>query len=247
MLAQQQPEEQLLMYWIGGVGCQEVLYQDPRDVKAYQLLIQSGICLKVCTGTTMQFNLSPSFQGTTYSNPIWNINPGVGGQIINQNGYFCTIKWGSGVGSVDANVNTANGILDLQDLCVELIKNPLAAFTLAPNQTALSPQDLRVCSLETFFFNNLSNANGGSVIEDYLWDFGDGQTSSEQNPTHVYTNPGSYTIKLTIYNGCNCSNTSVRKIEVSQKGLDITCAAVVCEGQRATYSVPLNVEFGCER
>ncbi len=32
----------------------------------------------------------------------------------------------------------------------------------------------------------------------WLWDFGDGQTSTEQNPTHVYWMPGKYSVTLTI-------------------------------------------------
>ena len=31
----------------------------------------------------------------------------------------------------------------------------------------------------------------------YLWDFGDGQTSSEQNPTHEYSSAGDFTVSLT--------------------------------------------------
>ncbi len=34
----------------------------------------------------------------------------------------------------------------------------------------------------------------------YFWDFGDGQTSTQKNPTHTYTVNGSFTIKLIAYN-----------------------------------------------
>ena len=34
----------------------------------------------------------------------------------------------------------------------------------------------------------------------WLWDFGDGTTSTEQNPTHTYSAPGVYTVKLTASN-----------------------------------------------
>ena len=34
-----------------------------------------------------------------------------------------------------------------------------------------------------------------------LWDFGDGQTSEELNPTHVYLRPGLYAVKLTVKRG----------------------------------------------
>ena len=34
----------------------------------------------------------------------------------------------------------------------------------------------------------------------WLWDFGDGETSPEQNPTHIYSLAGTYTVKLTVSN-----------------------------------------------
>jgi PKD repeat protein len=35
-------------------------------------------------------------------------------------------------------------------------------------------------------------------IESYLWNFGDGATSTDQHPTHTYSSPGEYTVVLTI-------------------------------------------------
>ncbi len=35
------------------------------------------------------------------------------------------------------------------------------------------------------------------VPTSWLWDFGDGSTSTEQNPCHMYTKPGQYTVSLT--------------------------------------------------
>ena len=35
---------------------------------------------------------------------------------------------------------------------------------------------------------------------EWLWDFGDGNTSTEQNPVHEYTAPGTYTVTLTVTN-----------------------------------------------
>jgi PKD repeat protein len=36
--------------------------------------------------------------------------------------------------------------------------------------------------------------------ESRTWDFGDGTSSTEQNPTHIYSEAGNYTIKLTVSN-----------------------------------------------
>ena len=43
------------------------------------------------------------------------------------------------------------------------------------------------------------------------WDFGDGQTSSQRNPIHIYNQPGLYTVTLTVTNG---SCTDIQKQEV---------------------------------
>ncbi|MBL7952942.1 MAG: proprotein convertase P-domain-containing protein [Flavobacteriales bacterium] len=49
----------------------------------------------------------------------------------------------------------------------------------------------------------------GSTSEgvSHTWDFGDGTTSTELEPVHNYTEPGSYTITLTVDDG-NCTNTT---------------------------------------
>lgn len=51
-------------------------------------------------------------------------------------------------------------------------------------------------------FNNLSIGEPDM----WFWDFGDGTNSSFQNPTHLYANPGTYTVSLAI-SGPNGSNT----------------------------------------
>lgn len=45
----------------------------------------------------------------------------------------------------------------------------------------------------------------GSTPMTYAWDFGDGQTSTEQNPSHIYTQRGTYTVSLTVKNAYGTS------------------------------------------
>lgn len=53
-----------------------------------------------------------------------------------------------------------------------------------------------------FFFLDLSSSPG--AIQSWSWDFGDGATSTEQNPFHTYTEPGVYTVTLSIVaDSCN--------------------------------------------
>nr|WP_276898391.1 PKD domain-containing protein [Pedobacter kyonggii] len=52
-----------------------------------------------------------------------------------------------------------------------------------------------------------SNSNSRSITQ-WLWDFGDGKTSSEQHPVHVYDRPGTYNVVLTATTDSKCSETS---------------------------------------
>ncbi|SMO49545.1 gliding motility-associated C-terminal domain-containing protein [Saccharicrinis carchari] len=47
-------------------------------------------------------------------------------------------------------------------------------------------------ALTVDFYSTAKNA------ENYLWDFGDGNSSSDPNPTHTYYTKGKYTVKLTV-------------------------------------------------
>lgn len=50
-------------------------------------------------------------------------------------------------------------------------------------------------------FTDTSSTDGGSITA-WSWDFGDGSPgSTEQNPAHTYTSPGSYTVTLTVTEG----------------------------------------------
>ncbi|HJW30344.1 MAG TPA: PKD domain-containing protein, partial [Saprospiraceae bacterium] len=49
----------------------------------------------------------------------------------------------------------------------------------------------------TITFSNLSQ-----FATSYLWNFGDGNTSTATNPTHTYAEDGTYLVKLTAFNSC---------------------------------------------
>ena len=56
--------------------------------------------------------------------------------------------------------------------------------------------------------NGVARMNNLSPPElDYVWDFGDGATSTDYSPTHVYGATGSYTVILTAEQGTGCETT----------------------------------------
>ncbi len=71
----------------------------------------------------------------------------------------------------------------------------------------LSGLPLSGCSPLTVVFTDNSSVAPPSILTSWLWDFGDGNTSTLQNPTHTYLNPGPYTVTLTITSTGGCITT----------------------------------------
>ncbi len=59
------------------------------------------------------------------------------------------------------------------------------------------------------YITSMESAPYGGITT-WSWDFGDGQTSTEQNPTHTYQGPGSYTVRLEVV-GPGGSDTETKK------------------------------------
>ncbi|MCB9360567.1 MAG: PKD domain-containing protein [Flavobacteriales bacterium] len=69
----------------------------------------------------------------------------------------------------------------------------ISAFTSDLNYSCTTPSTIT-------FTNN--STNGSS----YIWDFGDGNTSTSTNPSHTYTAPGSYTVSLITSGSASCGS-----------------------------------------
>jgi PKD repeat protein len=52
---------------------------------------------------------------------------------------------------------------------------------------------------------SFTNLSGGTPPITYSWDFGDGSSSSEASPSHTYTSPGRYPVKLIVSGPCGVS------------------------------------------
>jgi gliding motility-associated-like protein len=71
---------------------------------------------------------------------------------------------------------------------------------LSPQVQALFATPARGCVPYNAVFTN--NSLGGLA---FSWDFGDGTTSTEDNPTHVYNNVGTYVVRLMAFDSTSCN------------------------------------------
>lgn len=75
------------------------------------------------------------------------------------------------------------------------------------------------------------------------WDFGDGNTSSLQHPTHVYASPGSYIVTLTVTNNSTgCDFATAKTIQViNTKANFFASDTVVCKGSVVTFNTNISL------
>lgn len=83
-------------------------------------------------------------------------------------------------------------------------KAPTALFTVTP-KTATVGDDI-----------TLTDQSGDDgTIASWLWDFGDGNTSTEQNPVYVYSTSGEYTITLTVTDDKGLTGTYTDVVQIN--------------------------------
>lgn len=57
----------------------------------------------------------------------------------------------------------------------------------------------------------------GIKVYAWEWEFGDGSTSNQPNPTHVYVSPGNFTVRLSIWDNAGCTSMDLKHILVGGK------------------------------
>jgi gliding motility-associated-like protein len=112
------------------------------------------------------------------------------------------------------------------------VKPPIAAFTTTfacgnPRQITFTAQSVGA--------------------DQWTWNFGDGTTSTTQNPVHTYADTGTYTVTLTVVNlttGCDYTKTQTIRI-ISEKANFFATDTIICKGVPIGFSsvgsIPANI------
>ncbi len=141
-----------------------------------------------CVGETISLNVTTQ-NGATYS---WTGPNGFSSTLQNPTIPNCTFE----MGGTYTCVTTVDGQTTTGSTEVIVFAEPVANFE-APT----------VCFGETTQFNSTATtAPAGHEITGYHWDFGDGEESDEQNPTHAYAAAGTYQVTYTVQTGHRCED-----------------------------------------
>ena len=84
-------------------------------------------------------------------------------------------------------------------------------------------------------FSNLTNG----IVQSYEWNFGDGSFSTEENPTYIYSEPGTYVVTLLATHSCGVSESSLT-IDISLDGQTTSVQTIEGVQQFTIHPNPAN-------
>lgn len=121
-------------------------------------------------------------------------------------------QWNSGAGTQTITVSSAGvyavtitsdaGCSSSDSIAVSTSNSPVSSFSMGSGASN--------------FEIVLSDLSSGDVTG-WLWDFGDGGTSTQQHPSHMYAMPGTYTVCLVAYGPCG-ADTSCQSTTITSSG-----------------------------
>lgn len=154
-----------------------------------------GTPTEICQGETVTFT-DMSSGATSWE---WEFGEGASPATASTQGPHTVTYNSNGPKSVSLTVNGV--VTETKANYIVVYPVPTAGFTYETN------------GLTATFTNTSANATS------YLWDFGDGNTSTENNPEYTYSEPGTYTVTLTA-EYIACTDETSQDITVNVVGTD---------------------------
>jgi PKD repeat protein len=160
--------------------------------------------------TTGNAPLTASFTGTAHGGTApysysWNFGDGTTSTTQNPSHTYSTAGTFTATLTVTDSSSPAKTATSTVSVAVNAVGNPLAATTTAVPTSGQVP--LTVAFTGT--------ATGGNPPYSYSWNFGDGSTSTSQNPSHTYNTAGTYSATLTVTDSSSPANTATSSVTIT--------------------------------
>jgi PKD repeat protein len=220
--------------WTNNDGVFLVYYGSAPDIGAFESSVVNPVVVSISASPTSgQAPLTVNFSGGasggtspyTYS---WNFGDGQSSTQQNpSHTYLAAGNYVATLGVTDSKGATASKTVTITVSVATVLLSASATGSPLSGQAPLA-------------VDFMGSATGGTAPYTYSWSFGDGQSSSEQNPSHIYSSQGIYSVVLTIIDSMLASKTATVPISVSSQIEPLT---VSISASPISGSVPLTVSF----
>ncbi len=167
--------------------------------KAFYMMYQNGKTVAFYDSSFTNSGVTPSF--------YWSFGDGT-----TTTGQYVTHSYSNyGTYYICHAINVPNVCTDT--ICDSVVIAPATCKALFKNYSS---------GLQSYFYNNSSSISGSPT---YYWNFGDGNNSTQENPTHTYSATGTYTVCLYENDSVgNCSDSICKQVVISNQNNN-TCSA----------------------
>ncbi len=197
----------------------------------------------VAYGDELQYDIAPptgynnSDFGSTWTFDVWELSTGAGTsagashQTTNPGASDGMSSFTPVIGQSDSTYTLRYAIRSLSNGCIApaiertifVAPRPVASFTSLP-----------ACEGQGVQFDNNTTISSGYV--DYMWRFGDGDSTVLINPLHVYPGPGTYNVELVAVSNYGYEHVALGTAEVKENPTAEFSSTNTCEGAPVPFS-----------
>lgn len=155
-----------------------------------------------CIDFSTQFVENVTLNGLNITNRKWSFGNGDTSSLENPSYQFSNI----GTFDVEFSLTASNG-------CQNSFSNSIFITDIRPENPSFEYAPNIICENTLIDFTNTTTTSIDSVVS-VLWNFGDGNFSTDFSPTYSYTTAGNYTTSLTLKGKFGCDTTISQSISV---------------------------------
>lgn len=154
-----------------------------------------------CINTIIQFSNNTTISPGSVSGYTWNLGNGVTSNAVNPTNSYTA----NGNYTITLTAISNQGCASTLTQTLGIFPPPIISFSANP-----------LCDINgTSFTPATSTAVASGSLSTFFWDFGDGGTSTQANPVHIYNGPGTYSVTFTAMTNHSCSATTSNVFSIS--------------------------------
>jgi gliding motility-associated-like protein len=182
----------------------------------------------VCIGSSTLFTDISNISTGVITSWSWNFGDGSVSGAQNPSHTYAS----AGTYTVSLAITSSTGCNATYTGSVSVNPLPVANFTA-----------LNSCQNASSFFTDLSSVSSGNITA-YAWSFGDGGTSTQQNPSHSYAASGNFNVTLQVTTAGGCTHSITQPLSVYPLPVASFTGTTVCIGAATNFTNTSTISAG---